>query len=130
MRSIFSKSILVAAIIAAAALVPTSAIAEATLKVPFSFTAAGKTLPAGLYSVHEDLRGSFVTLTSKESMKSYMWVLGPAEPNPKGEISLKFDHIGDNYALRSIQYGSKITSRLDKGTAVSEREITWRSGGR
>ena len=132
MRSIFSKSIMAAAVMAAAALVPTSANAETTLKVPFSFTAAGKTLPAGLYAVREDEGGGYVTLTSKETLKSTNWVLGPAEPNPNpnAQISLKFDHAGDSYALRSIQIGSKITGRLDKEMAAHEREVSLTSGGR
>jgi len=116
----------------AAALVPTSAIAETTLKVPFSFTAAGKILPAGLYSVHEDSKEGFVTLTSKDTLRSYVWVVGPAEPNPdrNAQVSLKFDHMGDVYALRSIQYGSKITAQLDKGMAAHASEISLSSGGR
>ena len=129
MRFALPHSILAAAVMAAAALTPSSAMAaEATLTVPFSFTAAGKTLPAGLYSVREDLRGDIVYLSSKQSSQTFSWLIGPGPDKKVDRVSLKFDHTGDSYALRSIQVGPKITARLDKGTAESEREIT--AGGR
>jgi hypothetical protein len=130
MRSIFHNPILASALMAAT-FAASSAMAETTLKVPFSFTAAGKNLPAGLYSVKKDSTGNFVTLTSKDSLQSYTWVLGPGAPDPTDKsIVLKFDDLGQTHALRSIQFKSMTTAQLDKRAAETERASARLSQGR
>jgi hypothetical protein len=127
MQSILRKLVLAPAVLAAAALAITSATAETTIKVPFAFTVAGQAFPAGRYLVQRDDTGSFVTLASKDSARSTSWVLGPGAPGPtENKVALKFN---DTHALQTIQYGSMITSRLDKKTAESERSDRL-SGGR
>jgi hypothetical protein len=111
---------------AAAALATNTAMAETLVKVPFSFTVAGKNCPAGLYSVQwESTHGSLVTLKSKEVPQSFTWVVGPGDPAPGDTaVVLRFDELGENHALRSVQYGSQITSRLDKKINQAEHVQT------
>jgi hypothetical protein len=126
MRSILRNFVLAPAVIAAAALAANSAMAETILKVPFSFTVAGKNCPAGLYAVQwESSRSNLVTLTSKDVPQTFTWVVGPGDPAP-GEtaVVLRFDEQGENHALQSVQYGSRITSRLDKKIKHTEHEKT------
>lgn len=121
MRSILSKLVLAPVILAAAALASNTAMAESTVNVPFSFKAAGKVWPAGLYTVQKGDFGNMVTLISKESSLSFTSLIGPGEPDPnESKVTLKFDEIGAGHALRSIQYGPQITSRLDKRAIHSE----------
>ena len=115
MQSILRKLALAPAVLAAAALVSTSAMAETTIKVPFSFTVGGKVFPAGRYVIQRDDLGSFVSLTSKDAPLSASWVLTPGTPAPtENKIALKFDQVGQTHVLQSVQYGSMITSKLDK----------------
>ena len=132
MRSIFSRFVLAPAALAAVALVTGSAMAETTVKVPFSFTADGKVCPAGYYTVIHDDTSSFVTLAHKGYPEIHTYVVGPGAPNPADrKVSLKFDQVGDGHVLQSIQYGSVVTSRLDKKALHdSEREATRLTGGR
>ena len=121
MRTILGKLVLTSAVMAAAAFVTTSAMAEATLNVPFSFTVGKKTCPAGYYVVHQDVAHSLVTLRSNGSAQSFTWVLAPGDPSPTdSKIVLKFDAQGEAYSLRSVQYGPLATGRLDKKTIENE----------
>ena len=114
MRSILQNVILASAI-GSMALAANSAMAASTVKVPFNFTAAGKTLPAGSYLVKHDSTGSFVTLESVDSTQSFTWLLSPGQPGPtEKKVALRFDDRGDTHVLQSIQFGSMITQRLDK----------------
>ena len=125
MRSKIFSLILAPALLAAVALTAHPAQAEANVKVPFSFTVAGQTCPAGLYIVHQQQYGDFVVLTSTKTLRSYTWTLGPGNPAPTDtRVILKFDESGNGYILRSIQYGSMVTSRLDGKSARSERIST------
>lgn len=131
MRTILSRSILSSAVIALAALATTPAQAEATLNVPFSFTIAGKTCPAGHYSVQHDSTGNFVILRNQDLSQTYSWILAPGAPEPnKGKIAMRFDSFGETHALRSIQIGSMITRRLDKTSKAAEHSTAGLSLGR
>lgn len=121
MRSIFGKLILAPVVMAAAALATTSASAESSVKVPFNFTVAGNSMPAGAYSIEKDSTGNTVTLKSKATSQSYTFLIGPGDAAPTdSNVTLRFDELGGGHALRSIQYGPQITSRLDRGTFESE----------
>jgi len=125
MRSILGKLFLAPVVLAAVAFTATTAKADATVKVPFSFTVAGKSCPAGLYTVKHDITRSMVTLTSKNSPQAFTWVLGPGDAAPTTTaVILKFNEEGETHTLRSVQYGSLITSRLDKKTKHSEHVHT------
>jgi hypothetical protein len=121
MRTILSRFILSSAVIALAALATNSARAESTLNVPFSFTFAGKTCPAGHYSVRHDSTGSFVILRNEDLSQTYLWILASGAPDNDSKIAMRFDSFGETHALRSIQVGSMITPRLDKSSAAAER---------
>jgi len=121
MRSILQKLILAPAVMAAAALATTSAQAETTVNLPFGFNVGGTYCPAGRYAIEQDTTGNFVRLIGKDTSKSFNWVIGPGAPDPTDKkIVLKFDETGGTHALRSIQYGSMITSRLDTKTSGGE----------
>ena len=102
------------AFLATAALATTSAKAETTVKVPFNFTVAGKSMPAGQYILHHDATLDTITLRAKDSSKSYTWVAGPGAVDPTdNHVGMQFDQLGDVHVLRSIHYGSQTTNRLD-----------------
>lgn len=114
MASTLRKFFLAPAVVATAALASQTARASQLVNVPFSFTVAGKTCPASLYSVQRGLTGSMVLLRSMDSSCNFVWVAGPGEPAPTDtRVILRFDEMGENHALQSVQYGSLITSRLD-----------------
>jgi hypothetical protein len=116
MRSILQNVILASAI-GSMALATSSAMAASTVRVPFSFTAAGKTLPAGSYLVKHDTTGNFVTLESVDAQQSFTWLLSPGQPAPTDKrVALKFDDRGNTHVLQSIQFGSRVTPRLDKNS--------------
>jgi len=115
MRSPFRKLFLAPAILAAAAVATSTAMAETQLNVPFSFTAGGKMCPAGVYKVEEGPAFDTVKLVSRDTANSFVWVVSPGAPKPNDQrIVLTFDNFGGNHLLQSVQYRNKITSRLDK----------------
>ncbi|HYK36084.1 hypothetical protein [Alloacidobacterium sp.] len=124
MHSTLRRIAIAPALIMAAALAASPAVAETTtIKVPFSFEAAGKTFPAGDYSICRDDRGSFVTLASKGSSRSFSTILAAGTSNPREyKIALNFDLVGQTHHLQSIQYGTMITNKLDRKALESERE--------
>ena len=109
------KSILAAIVITAGSLATHTAAAETTLKVPFSFTVAGQSMPAGVYSVSKDRINNVVTLKSMDASKTFSAVLVPGDPAPNDtHVALKFDQSGNGHALKSIQYGALTTSSLEQ----------------
>ena len=128
MNFILRKFVLAPVILAAAALTANSAMAAATVKVPFSFTANGEECPAGYYSVDRGIHGHIVTLRSQKTTQAFSWLIGPGNPGPtETKVSLKFDQYGSTHTLQSVQFGSDITSRLDKNSKIAER-VSLRNG--
>ena len=106
---------------AAVAFTAHTALAAATVKVPFEFKAAGKVFPAGTYTIEKDSALNSVTLYNKATSQGITLLVGPGAPDPADStISLKFDDNGDVRALRTVQYGSQITSRLDRGQSDAD----------
>jgi hypothetical protein len=125
------KSLLAAIVITAGSLSTHAAIAETTLKVPFSFTVAGQSMPAGTYSVSKDSLHNVVTLKSMDESKTFSAVLVPGDPAPgDSHVALKFDQSGNGHTLKSIQYGPEITSSLEKGKRERGYDPTRLSQGR
>lgn len=121
MRSTLHTVLASAAFMVTAALATNPAMADTTLKVPFSFTVAGKTCPPGRYSVKENSTDSLVTLTNEDSSRVFSWTLGPGNPDPTdNNVVLKFDVAGQTHLLRSVQIGAMTTSRLDKNVRNGE----------
>lgn len=115
MRSPIRKLFLASALCAAAAVATSTAFAETQLNIPFSFTASGKVCPAGVYKIEEGPAFGTVKLISRDSARSFVWVVAPGAPKPDDQrVVLTFDNYGGDHLLQSVQYGSKITSRLDK----------------
>lgn len=130
MKSIF-KFVLAPAVLAAVALAAHSATAETTVKIPFNFTASGKICPAGFYTVQKDSLGNFVTLMRKGSSDIFTYVVGPGAPDlADTKVALKFDRMGNDHVLQSIQYGSVVTSRLDKKSLRDAERESRLTGGR
>ena len=103
-------------VLSSAAFCATAAFAanQARVDVPFSFTAKGHYYPAGMYDVELDSNSCFVTLASRVDLtKQIRWSVGPAEPAFMFAV-VKFDQVGTDHELKSIQMGDKITPDLDK----------------
>ena len=126
-----SRFLLVALVaIAAATLTAKQALADASVKVPFSFTVDGKRCPAGTYLLKGDAASNTVTLVGRDSSKIFSWIIVPktSEVDPN-RVILQFDQAGSDHALRSIQYGSQATGRLDThGRQSDEMQDTARGG--
>jgi hypothetical protein len=110
MRPTFKALVLSSATLCATA---SFAASLARVNVPFNFTAKGQSFPAGEYAVSMDSHQGFVTLANYEDAgKQISWVVGPAEAADKFAV-IKFDVMGPDYALKTIQLGDKITPNLD-----------------
>ncbi len=92
-----------------------------TVAVPFSFRVGGVVYPAGSYSVERPARGLFVWMTDTKGKEILHRVLvaGEADLNRSG-VTLRFDESGQSHLLRSIQYDSLATSRLDGKSFLEE----------
>ncbi len=106
------------AIAALAALTANSASAQSRIDVPFNFVAAGAHCTAGTYTIMESNWGTVVSLRGTDH--SFTWLIGSGDPAPTDtRVVLTFDRMGNNYALRTVQYGPEITTRLDKNLKES-----------
>ena len=115
MRSALRNIFLASAFVATAALATFTAQAE-RLNVPFSFTVAGKTCPAGVYTVDHNLSNGTVTLRElSDWSRSFSWLTSTGDPAPQDtRVILRFDAMPNGYVLQSVQYRDTITARLDK----------------
>jgi len=101
---------------------------QAQVNVPFTFTAHGQSYPAGSYQVSLDANHNFVTMASKmDASKHISWNVGPVE-EAKAPAIVKFDRVGADYSLRTIQMGERVTPVLDKGVQQSVSATTSISG--
>ncbi len=67
-----------------------------------------------MYDVELDGNQCFVTLASRVDLaKQIRWNVGPAEPAFMPAV-VTFDQTGTDHALKTIQFGNKITPDLDK----------------
>jgi hypothetical protein len=120
MQSTLRSIVLAPVVMAAVAFTANPAMAETRLNVPFSFTVDGKTCPAGQYSVLRDRTGNAVKLQGIS--QTFTWLIHPGDPAPNDmHIVLKFDEIGSDHFLRTVQYRDQITSRLDSKSKDLER---------
>ena len=109
------RSLVLALVVLAASAFTTRTASAASVRVPFDFNIDGKTLPAGTYNVTRDMNGQLVTLESQDCKYAYSWLVmrDPAD-QPSHLVTLRFDESGNNYALRTVQYDTLTTKRLDK----------------
>jgi hypothetical protein len=107
-----------AIVLTTAALSTHAAKAETTVNVPFSFIVSGQPMPAGAYTVQQDIFHNRVILRSGDASKSFSYSLRPGDGDPNEvHVALRFASSGDGHVLQSIQFGSRITSRLDERPA-------------
>lgn len=131
MRLMTFKSILAAVVITTGAFGAHAAKAETALNVPFSFTVAGHTMPAGVYLVQQDTFHNVVVLRNKNASESFTYALRPGDRTPdEMHIALKFEADGSSHSLRWIQVGSKMTSRLEDSSAPAGFDPARLSQGR
>ena len=113
--------VLASAAMAAAALTSIPAVAAitgaTTLHVPFSFTADGKILSAGDYTVKRD--GDIVRLQSADASQNFAWVTIGA-PGNDGRVVLSFTDNGQMHALETVQYEAVVTPRLTRHSRKAE----------
>jgi len=116
MQAILHRVVIASVVIMIAVFASNRALAESkTVKVPFSFTVAGETFPPGDYSVSHSDFANFITLAPKGSPRSFSTVVGPGAPGPQErKIALNFGEVGQTHVLQSIQYGPRITRKLDR----------------
>jgi hypothetical protein len=101
---------------------------QAKVNVPFGFTAQGQSYPAGSYEVDLDANHNFVTMASKtDATKRISWSVGPADAANTSAV-IKFDHVGADYDLKTIQIGEHVTPVLDKNVQPSVSATTSISG--
>ena len=111
------NTIIRSAIFATAAICATAAFAadRAVVDIPFNFVSQGKSFPAGRYAATLDLNHNVLELSNvSDASYSARWIAGPADFNPSDEkLTIKFDDLGPDRQLRTMQLGPRITSRLD-----------------
>ena len=131
MRFMVSRSIVAAIVLTAGTVATHTAKAETVLKVPFSFTVAGETMPAGSYTVSQDTYRGLVTLKSMDESKAFSALLVPGDPSPNDvHVALKFEQAGNSHTLKSIQYGGRTTPSLEKKTGERGYDASRLSMGR
>jgi hypothetical protein len=86
------------------------------IKIPFSFTASGKTCPAGEYTVRTDPASHIMTFENKKASVGFNWLVGPGNDAPaQNTIRLKFDTVDQNQVLDSVQVKGLVANGLDRG---------------
>ena len=114
MQTNFRSIVLATAALAVAALTIQTARAETTrVKIPFSFVAAGKSLPAGEYIVERNANTNFLSLQAQSTGQTILFVVSPTGDGGK-TVSLRFNEHDHVHALESVHYGSLSTSKVDK----------------
>jgi hypothetical protein len=113
MQTKFRSLALASAAIAAVAMtsIPAMAVRTTTLKVPFSFSVEGKTLPAGEYLIQGDDLGVLVKMQSKDSSQHFSWIARPGDTKPD-RVIVRFEEHGQEHVLQSVQYGRLVSPRL------------------
>ncbi len=101
---------------------------QARVDVPFGFTAEGHAYPAGTYDVALDTNRNVVTMASNMDPSQHIsWTVGPADAANAPAV-IKFDHVGADYDLKTIQIGEHVTPVLDKNIQQSVSATTSISG--
>jgi hypothetical protein len=116
MRNTFGSSLrflAVAAVAVAAGTFTAQAAHATTLTVPFAFQVGDKVCPAGNYQVRRDGMSNSIEMVG--NARGFKWIIFPGDPAPTDQrVILKFASVGSRHVLRSVQFGSMTTSRLDK----------------
>ena len=78
---------------------------EAIVKMPYEFVAAGRTLPAGTYTVSRlsDDRRAGLSIVSYETRSGVLVLTNQFEHRPAEDAKIRFKRVGDMYYLSSIE---------------------------
>ena len=130
MRTNFFKLVLAPAVIAVAALAAAPVMAESTtVKLSFPFKVAGKTLPAGTYSLERDDAAKIMKLQSADASQTFTWTADTTKSfDSSDQVVLHFDE-GRTPSLQSIQYGSLVSSKLEKKMKNADNAPARSTGG-
>jgi hypothetical protein len=81
--------------------------------IPFEFTAGGKTIPAGLYTVRPaDLNRNALTISSREGRHSVIFLVNAtASSMARKRSSLVFNRYGDRHFLSEVWRLGESTGR-------------------
>lgn len=117
----FLRTLLPALIVAT--LATPYASAQSTLNIPFNFVVNGKTCPPGTYTAQKGAWGAVVALQGNG--QSFIWLLRSGKPSPDDKrVILTFGRRGARYTLRTVQYQSQMTDRLDtKATVTTSQDV-------
>ena len=85
--------------------VKAQAVDELTVKIPFSFVAAGRTLPAGEYRVTRlnDTEPWTLLFSSRENRANSVLLRVDDEESPRGKTQVNFVTAGDQHFFSRIQ---------------------------
>ena len=75
------------------------------MNIPHEFVAAGRTLPAGTYTVSRlsDDRLAGLSIVSQEQRLGVLVLANQFENRPAGDTKIRFELVGGVYLLRSIE---------------------------
>jgi hypothetical protein len=96
---------------------------EVVVTVPYEFVAAGKTLPAGTYTVsrvsNSQLEG--LRISSYENRSSVLVIPNQFEDRPAEQCKVNFNQVGERHSLSSIETldGVYLLSLPRSATAVA-----------
>jgi hypothetical protein len=110
-------SLLRAFALTSAALCTSTAFAAdlAKVNIPFNFETRGVAYHAGTYAASLDLNRNMLTLRNVQKPKeSILWLVSPADDKTiPASLIVKFDDFEGTYLLHTVQFGPRITPRLD-----------------
>ena len=92
-----------------------------TVKIPYEFVVSGKILPAGNYSVsrvNESNGGGVLLLSSFENRANVVVIPSQFGSDPSEKVYVKFDVIGEQHFLTTIQTGDHLFT-----IPVSHKEV-------
>jgi hypothetical protein len=96
------------------------AVDQLVVNIPYEFVAAGKTLPAGTYTLHRisTTNNDELSLTSFENRTGVLLISSEVSSTREYEPKLTFEHVGDQYFLSKIETAEHIfTIPVSKSSA-------------
>ena len=72
------------------------------VNIPYEFVAAGRTLPAGTYTVTQLSDDRLLSIASREQRAGVLVLANQFESRPVDDTKVRFEHVGDVYYLSSI----------------------------
>jgi hypothetical protein len=81
------------------------AVDKLVVNIPHDFVAAGKTLPAGTYTINRinDFNNTELSLTSFENKDGVLLISSEVAPTREDKPALTFNHVGNQYFLSRIE---------------------------